>query len=234
LRSAGPSLVVDGDLPRADWFAGTDRSSRISELDGEIHTVVPGRPIGLHPENVAALAAEGIHLHFYGDFTHGPWNGWIERTRELAPRHLHLHPNVDAEGWVREFSQYDAGWLHWFRSRNGGDLHRADWDDLNMPARIATLAAAGLPIIQGDNGGSIVATQRFAAERSIGVFLRDEADLAGQLRDEPRMAAIRERVWASREEFTFDGHVDRLIAFLRSVAGQQDRDTARTPAVSRS
>lgn len=43
-----PSLVLDGDLPKAEWFEG-ERSPRLSECDGEKHTVVPGRPIGLHP-----------------------------------------------------------------------------------------------------------------------------------------------------------------------------------------
>ena len=66
------SLILDGDLPKKDWFIA-DRAALLSEKDGEIHTVIPGRPIGLHPHNVAELAAQKIHLHFYGDFTHGQW-----------------------------------------------------------------------------------------------------------------------------------------------------------------
>ena len=85
-----PHHVLDGDLPKADWFGG-DRTPLLSDADGEIHTVVPGRPIGLHPHTVAELAEQGVHLHFYGDFTHGQWRAWIESTRGLAPRHLHLH-----------------------------------------------------------------------------------------------------------------------------------------------
>ncbi|MGI8475435.1 MAG: glycosyltransferase family 2 protein, partial [Thermomicrobiales bacterium] len=103
-----PTLILDGDLPKRDWFGG-GRSPRLSDADGEIHTVVPGRPIGLHPETVAELAAHGIHLHFYGDFTHGQWGKWIERTRSMVPRHFHLHENADQESWVSEFSRYDAG-----------------------------------------------------------------------------------------------------------------------------
>ncbi|MDQ3663580.1 MAG: glycosyltransferase, partial [Actinomycetota bacterium] len=91
-----PTLVLDGDLPKRDWF-GPSRSPLLSATDGELHTVVPGRPIGLHPETVAELAAEGVHLHFYGDFTQGQWLGWIERTQGLAPRHLHLHGTVDQD-----------------------------------------------------------------------------------------------------------------------------------------
>ena len=180
-----PTLSLDGDLPKREWFAGV-RSERLSSRDGEIHTVVPGRPIGLHPETVAELGAEGVHLHFYGDFTHGQWKAWIERTRGLAPRHLHLHANVDQNRWVSEFSQYDAGWLHGFTSHNRGDIRRADWDDLNYPARIATLAAAGLPMIQKNNAGACVAIQSLGRERDLSVFYSSIPDLASQLRETDR------------------------------------------------
>jgi Glycosyl transferase family 2 len=211
-----PHHVLDGDLPKADWFTD-DRSPLLSDADGEIHTVVPGRPIGLHPETVAELAGHGVHLHFYGDFTHGQWRGWIERTRSLAPRHLHLHAQVDQGEWVREFSRYDAGWLHTFASRNGGDLRRADWDDLNIPARLTTLVAAGVPLLQRDNSGSVVATQELARDRGLGLFFSDIPDLARQLRDRERLARIREQVWAQRLNFSFDAHADALVEFFRKV-----------------
>lgn len=211
-----PALVLDGDLPKREWFS-TERAPRLSQRDGSIHTVVPGRPIGLHPHTVAELAAANVHLHFYGDFTHGQWREWIDKARALAPDHLHLHAQVDQSRWVEEFSRYDAGWLHFFRSQNAGDLRRADWDDLNLPARMATLAAAGLPMIQRDNGDAHVATQSLVRELDIGVFARDMADLAAQLREGPRMDQLRERVWQQREQFCFDHHADRLVDFFRRV-----------------
>ncbi len=216
IESLGPALVLDGDLPKRDWFTAPP-SPRLSDADGQLHTVVPGRPIGLHPHTVGELAAEGMHLHFYGDFTHGQWKAWIEKARGIAPAHLHLHANVDQEDWVMEFSQYDAGWLHFFQSENAGDIRRANWDDLNYPARIATLAVAGLPLLQGDNSGAIVATQTLARERDLGLFFADMADMGAQLRDRARLAQIRANVWRQREEFTFDYHADRLIAFFREV-----------------
>lgn len=211
-----PSLVLDGDLPKRDWFDG-ERSSLLSATAGEIHTVVPGRPIGLHAPTMAELARQGIHLHFYGDFTHGQWRDWIDEALLFAPQHLHLHPHVDQERWVSEFSRYDAGWLHVFESRNAGDITRADWDDLNYPARIATLALAGLPMILGDNTGSIVAAQSLARELDLGVFMKDFGELGEKLRDRERMDQLRRSVWRQRETFTFDHHADRLIAFFRRV-----------------
>jgi hypothetical protein len=118
---------------------------------------------------------------------------------------------------VEEFSRYDAGWLHTFASRNGGDLRRADWDDLNVPARLTTLVAAGVPLLQRDNTGSVVATQELARERGIGLFFTDIPDLARQLHDRERLARIRERVWAQRLDFSFDAHADALVDFFRKV-----------------
>ncbi|MGZ5199180.1 MAG: glycosyltransferase family 2 protein [Telluria sp.] len=219
LSRSGPSLVLDGDLPKHDWFADR-RSPLLSDSDGEVHTVVPGRPIGLHPPTVGELAQTGVHLHFYGDFTQGQWRAWIDKARALAPRHLHLHPNVDQAGWVQEFSQYDAGWLHAFESQNGGELRRANWDDLNYPARIATLAMAGVPMIQRDNDGAVVASQALVQRLGLGVFYRSIEELGAVLRDRARMAALREQVWSQRFEFCFDTHVPRLVEFFRTVIGR--------------
>lgn len=212
-----PQLVLDGDLPKRDWF-DVERSPLLSDGDGEIHTVVPGRPIGLHPENVSELARKGVHLHFYGEFTQGQWRAWIDRTRSLAGRFIHLHANVDQENWVSEFSRYDAGWLHFFESSNGGEMRRANWDDLNVPARMATLAVCGVPMIQHDNRGHIVATQRIVEDLGVGICATDMADVARQLHDRERMATLRQRLWEVRHQFTFDPHVAELTDFLQGIA----------------
>ncbi|MES2317868.1 MAG: glycosyltransferase family A protein [Pseudomonadota bacterium] len=222
LSRTRPCHVLDGDLPRESWFAQSP-GRLLSDIDCEIHTVVPGRPIGLHPHTVAALAAQGIHLHFYGDFTHGQWREWIDKARALAPAHLHLHANVSQSDWVAEFSRYDAGWLHAFDSHNQGDIRRANWDDLNYPARMATLAAAGLPMIQRRNEGAIVATQALTARLGIGLFYDTVEELGQLLRERDRMQALRTRVWEARAEFTFDRHVPELLEFFKTVIGSAMR-----------
>ena len=227
LSRTRPSHVLDGDLPRKAWFE-RPALSLLSAAGGEIHTVVPGRPIGLHPHTVHELAQQGIHLHFYGDFTQGQWREWIDEARPLAPAHLHLHANVEQRHWVEEFSRYDAGWLHAFASENQGELRRANWDDLNLPARVATLAAAGLPMIQRANEGAIVAAQSMARALGVGVFYDTIDDLACQLRDRAAMEAVRENVWCQRALFTFDHHVPALSAFFNTVIDSAHRAPGRT------
>ena len=214
------TLVLDGDLPKREWFTD-DRRPRLSETDGEIHTAVSGRPMGIHAETVGQLAQAGIHMHCYGlipaVYRGGELQAWHEQAQRLAGRYLHLHRTVHPEDWVCEFSQYDAGWLHLFESKNQGDLRRAGWDDLNYPARIHTLVAAGLPLLQRDNRGATVATQSLARRLDIGVFFSDFEHLRAQLADRQEMARLRENVWRQRERFTFDYHADRLIEFFRHV-----------------
>lgn len=223
-HSAGrvPTLVLDGDLPKADWFV-PEWSPRLSDADGEVHTVVPGRPIGLHPHNVAELAAARVHLHFYGDFTHGQWRTWIDKARGVAGDRLHLHANVDQDRWAAEFSRYDAGWLHFFAARNGGDLHRADWDDLNIPARMATLACAGLPMLMAENTGHAVAIQSLADRLGVGLRAPDIPALAARLHDRGELDRLRANARGVRGEFAFDTHADRLIAFFREVIARHGR-----------
>jgi hypothetical protein len=214
----GLSLVLDGDLPRAESFGTADRSPLLSDTTGDVHTVIPGRPMGPPPQFVAELAARGVHLHLYGQKVAAQMRDWVEEVQRLAPGHLHLHDQVGPADWVREFSQYDAGWLHDVRSRNRGDIRAATWDDLNLPARMATLAGCGVPMIQRDNAGHVVASQNVCRERDLGVLYRDAADLAAQLRDRDRMAVLRESTWAQRAHFTFDAHLDGLVELFRRVS----------------
>jgi hypothetical protein len=209
--------VLDGDLPKKDWFDQPQTKLLSESTPGEFHTVVPGRPIGLHPHNVVELAEQKIHLHFYGDFTHGQWKQWIEKTQLMAPGFLHIHPNVDQENWVKEFSQYDAGWLHFFKSENFGEIRRSNWDDLNIPARMATLALAGIPMLQADNEGHIVATQSFVKKYNLGLFFKNMKELGELMCDRKLMLNFRENVWNQRQLFMFDYHLDNLVDFFRKV-----------------
>jgi hypothetical protein len=166
---------------------------------------------------VQELSASNIHLHFYGDFTQGQWSEWIEKVVALVPDHLHLHKQVNQDSWVAEFSRYDAGWLHFIKSENEGDLRRAIWDDLNYPARLATLVAAGLPVLQYNNAGSRVATQTIAQDLEIGIFFTTMKELREQLEDQTHINHIRNNVWRNRQLFTFDYHADDLVEFFRRV-----------------
>jgi hypothetical protein len=219
--------VLDGDLPARDWL-DAPLSSKLSDADGQPHTVVAGRPAGFDAAWVLALARRGVHVHLYGQVRapgpKGAWAGWLEEVLAAVPGRVHRHPAVGPEDWVAELSRYDAGWLHRFRSDNGGELRRATWDDLNSPARLPVYLAAGLPLLQRANPGSLVSVERVLRRDGTGLLYRGRDDgaaadevaalLAGELATRRGAAAA----LAARERHTFDAHADRLAATLRALA----------------
>lgn len=210
------TLILDGDLPKADWFDGKP-SRLLSADDGQIHTVVPGRPLGLYPSDVKELALQGVHLHIYGDIQQVYWGGWIAQANALAPGYIHSHPHCNPDQWISEFPKYDAGWLHIFNCGNQGEMMKASWLELNYPARMTTLAAAGLPMIQKDNSGHIAATQSLINDLDMGIFFRSMDELGEKLKDKHRMQEIRNNAIKNKMFFSFDNHVDELIAFFEKV-----------------
>lgn len=210
------SLVLDGDLPKIDWFEGK-RSTLLSDIDGEIHTVIPGRPYGLSAEHIEELAKHKIHCHFYGNIYHKVWKDFFETANKLAPNYFHSHPLCKPNDWVKELSKYDAGWLHYFESGNYGEYMKATWNDLNIPARLSTLAACGIPMLQRANFEHIVTTQSIVKEMDIGIFFSNLPELSEKLNNTIEMRRIRENLWQKRNFFSFDFHVDRLIDFFNLI-----------------
>lgn len=210
------SMVLDGDLPHITRFKGAP-NGLISDGDGEIHTVVPGRPMGLSPNDVKELAQRKIHLHIYGDIYHSVYKMWIDEANLLAPGYLHLHPVCSPQNWVNELSQYDAGWLHIFDAENSGEILKASWLELNFAARMSTLGAAGLPMIQRDNSSHICASQSFTTKHGFGIFYNSYDNLASQLGDKARMKVMRDEIWKKRAVLSFHYYADDVLSFFREV-----------------
>ena len=221
--------VLDGDLPLAEWFTD-ERSPRLSAADGAVHTAVLGRPLGVDADLLVRLGRAGVHVHLHGQVRdHGPAAGWAAAVRQAQALvdTVHLHPKVEQPDWVRVLSRYDAGWLHRFRARNGGDLRRAVWDDLNAPARIPTCASAGLPMLLQSSPGSVVAAERLLGDSA--VVYDDVDDLVDRLHDRAGLARAAQASWDGRSRFTFDAHVDRLVDVLQRAttrAGTRARTAA--------
>ena len=207
-------MILDGDLLNADCLTD-DFSPLLSDTDGEIHTVCPGRLVGVDAEAAKVLVDNKIHIHLYADnIVSAPFH---VRARNLASDYFHLHPQCSIAQWVKEFSKYDAGWLHCFDSHNNGKIEHLGWDDLNIPARVNVLAAAGLPMITNRNKGHIVAMRSYVEKNEMSVLFDDFNELATLLKDKSFMRRIRENVISNRHSFSFDYHVDDVIDFFRKT-----------------
>lgn len=219
------TLILDGDLPKRDWM-GEDWAPKLSDEDGESHTVCVGRPF-LEP--MRELASHGIHVHIYGE-AYVRWaDAWVKDGDGL--RHLHIHDTVAPGDWVRELSRYDAGWLHVHASRNHGDAARTEFSDFNLPARLGTYAAAGLPWILRDNFGHHVAVERLARELKVAMTYRDCGELARKLAEERASRRRTDAMRDCREQFSFDHHVVRLTDFFQQLRADHARQRSTGAAI---
>lgn len=209
-------MILDGDLPKKDYFYNRF-SSKLSDLDGEIHTVIPGRMVGISLQDISLLAKSKIHIHLYTESYENKWSYKINEFKNAAPDYFHIHHHCDATKWTSEFSKYDAGWLHQIESYNNGYIELANWNDLNIPARLSTMMAAGIPCIQKDNTGHIVAMQSCLKEIQCGIFYSSILDLSKQLLDKERMIELRQNVIKNRMKFSFDFHIKEIINFFKEV-----------------
>lgn len=210
------SFILDGDLPKKDWFKDK-KGSLLSEIDGEIHTVVAGRPLGINLEDINSLALQKIHIHIYGDIYHNTYRKLITEAESLHGQYINLHPNCSQESWVEEFSKYDGGWLHCFKSDNYNEILRASWHDLNYPARLSTYMMAGIPAILKNNSNHIVATEELIRKLDTGIFFNEFIELSEKFRDSKRINELRENAWNNRLLFSFDYYINDLIDFFKSI-----------------
>lgn len=210
------TMILDGDLPSGKWFKD-NKKPLLSDSDGEMHTLVAGRLLGIGTKEIESLANQNIHLHVYGDIFHSQSRIMLDEVLALFPEYVHLHHNCASENWVSEFSQYDAAWLHYFQSNNYGDLMRANWIDINSPARMATYAMAGLPMIMHDNTGHIVHHQKYLESYNMAITIQSCDDLKCKFSDKGTMVYTRENVWENKMIFNFDFYVDELISFFKEV-----------------
>ncbi|HYY12262.1 MAG TPA: glycosyltransferase family 2 protein [Kineosporiaceae bacterium] len=207
-------LVMDGDLPHEHWQRGRF-APRLSEQDGEPHIVCVGRPLSL--ERLAETARQGVHVHSYGDNNFHP--PWVKALADETER-FYLHRTVEPRDWVAELSQYDAAWTHDCPSDNRGDIRKACWSDLNLPARLGTYAAAGLPWLVRRSPGSLTATGALADRLGAALAYDSIGDLVDVVSDRSLVAAAGAAMRAGRAELTFQFHEDRLTTFLCRIARQ--------------
>lgn len=212
----GLSFIMDGDLPKRDYF-NNNFTEKISQKDGEIHTVCAGRLIGIGEYSISVLASEKIHIHLYLENFHATRAGELLSWHQKFPDYFHIHNHCQPNNWVREFSQYDAGWLHCIQSTNGGNLLKATWDDLNIPARISTYMAAGLPVLLPNGNGSTVAVEEIIKKQGTGILFNDFHHLASCLREEIKSNEKRNNVMKYRDFHCFDHYVDSLICMFHKA-----------------
>jgi hypothetical protein len=171
----------------------------------------------LNKPEVNEITKQNIHLHFYGNIFYNQSKPLFDEILQIAPNHVHLHDTVYQVNWVKEFSQYDAGWLHHFSSNNNGELLRLNWNDLNTPARMAQYAMAGIPMLLKNNKGHKVASQEILERENMAILYDSLGELSKYFSNKPELEKMRENIWDKRFQFSFDYYVDDLIDFFHNI-----------------
>ena len=214
------SMVMDGDIPKADYF--TDNfSEKLSSADGEIHTVVAGRMIGINENELRYLSEHNIHIHLYTENYHSSRSQLQEYYLTMFPKHFHIHKHVPPQRWCKEFSKYDAGWMHRTYSENNGNILHCTWDDLNIPARISTYMAAALPVLYSRNVGHTVAIEQIIDNFGIGLGFHNMEELVALMKDETSISRARSNAMKHRLSFSFDNHLAELIDAFREIINKK-------------
>jgi hypothetical protein len=224
-RESDTIAFMDSDRPKGE-FMNDDFAPRLSDSDGEIHTVCIGRPFGI---DYLAAARHGIHVHIYGNNYDDPFQAiarkvavtGIEDETTRLRRFIHVHSSLQTIGanwaevqrtksqWVREFSQYDAGW-----SYIGDPI---PWKPLEnraaIPNRLSTYVLAGIPIITDRRPGFY----RYNEPHRLGVAIDLEEDygaLRERLESERRSGAGAASARRERSGYSFDATIDSLVGAL--------------------
>jgi len=223
---------LDGDRPKRE-FMTNDFAPRLAERTGQIHTVCIGRPFHI---DYVAMARNGIHLHVYGNGVDDVVNLVARdllaqrggREAGLVRDHLHIHSSLQPVGrswaevkekkshWVREFSQYDAGWSYIGTPYSWSRLQ----DAAAIPNRLSTYLLAGLPVITDYRPGFYRYDQLARLGVNIDLEGSDYARLLATLEAEGVTGARRHNAIAARADYSFDTSIDPLITVLQRARDQ--------------
>jgi hypothetical protein len=217
---------LDSDMPKLE-FMHDAFADPLSDGDGEIHTVVAGRPFNV---DLPAAARRGIHVHVYSndvDDVHRTIAASLSvrtarREARLLDRYVHLHEPLQAVGsswdevrevkrrWVGEFSRYDAAW-----SYIGTPLA---WDPLDdraaIPNRIGTYLLAGLPVIADRRPGFYRYEELGRRGVALDLIDSDYDSLKVRLESEAASRERRANARAVRDGYSFDATIDPLMGAL--------------------
>ena len=216
---------MDSDRPKGE-FMNDDFAPRLSESDGEIHTVCIGRPFGI---DYLAAARHGIHVHIYGNNYDDPFKAIARKLSTTGTgdeamrlrRFVHIHSSLQTIGanwsevqrtksrWVHEFSRYDAGW-----SYIGDPI---PWKPLEnsaaIPNRLSTYVLAGIPTITDRRPGFY----RYHEPHRLGVAIDLDGDystLRERLESERRSRAGAASARRERSGYSFEATIDLLVGIL--------------------
>ncbi len=189
-----PNAILKKDIP-------TDSFSKISEKDGEVHTVYVGAlskdaghrnilPI------LTRITAQRIHVHIYGLLSPSVKPS-LERI-EKEDDYLHVHEPLHYKKLYPELTKYDMG-LVILAPSNERLLHTA------VPNKIYEYLASDLPVIVSPYDS----LEDFVKKRNCGFVLEDIDEIHSKIREKYTIG--------NKEEYTMDHYIPKLVKMYQGM-----------------
>ncbi len=222
--SPATAHILDADyLP--NQFDGHSSDQKLFDVTGDPHVVVAGSVSVVGRTDIRdlcrTLSRARIHVHIYGRKYIGPredgsWRkGNLDVQREYeklaSDPYIHLHDAIHASDFSKEWSKYDVGIMHVSTSYPG----HAPFQSLNIPNRLGSYLAAGLPIAQ-QIGGQLAMVNLIKKEK-FGFTYETFDDLVSVLRDRSYLEELSKAVLEKRSSHTAEAATRKLDEIFRAV-----------------
>lgn len=203
----GRTFVI-GNYP-LKRFANVVRKAKLSAIDGQLHCVYEGMlpttellpltPYMFLEPLWLKLAEKGVHVHIYSH-TVPEYCYSLEKKSAF----IHYEGNIKDDALVSEMTQYDIGLLL-YNEPDSAYLKNASAN------KLTEYLSAGLPVVSNVSS-YIKLLEEINGGGKLDVFKDDMVDRLKQI------SQIHiEDDFCKRNGFTVDSHVDRILAFYRSV-----------------
>lgn len=221
-------IFMDSDMPKQE-FMNNNFTKKLSDIDGQIHTVCIGRPFGF---DYNELTKRGVCIHIYCNNYRDACEIISQQMSfrdltKLSRKHIHINSSLQVinesleeirakkSQWVSEFSKYDAGWSY------VNIQNMMKWDLLDdkaaIPNRLSTYVLAGLPIIAEVLPGYY----RYDILKKNGINIdfdpNNYDELYKRLNNKETLYEKTERAKACRQKFSFDYYIDNLIGYFQRI-----------------
>lgn len=185
-----PNAVPEADLP-------DEELPKLSNRDGDIHTVFVGHVNTPKLEPLLQIAEMGVHVHLYTMQARSFERHLREISRDCP--FLHWHGAVPYRRLLIELTQYDFGLVLWYPGA------KELFFQASLPSKLFDYLASGLPVIVGPYRALV----DFVEDRGCGFVLTDAAELREKLSEDYHVG--------DRRQYTMEHYLPRLVELYRSL-----------------
>ena len=186
-----PNAVLADDLPRKSL-------PKLSQKDGQVHTVFVGHVNRLKLDRVKEIADRGIPVHLYT--FHSSEFEPLLLTECKAHEYLYYHGALPRRQLLLALTQYDFGLVLWYRGATEPFFHTV------LPSKMFYYLASGLPVIVAPYRS----ISEFVLSRGCGFVLTHIDELEDKIYNKRYTVG-------DRAQYTVEHYIPNLVRLYRKL-----------------